>query len=262
MNIEITFPQYGIVKSTWDLYRMSRPTYNEHERNKGNIIAHVGGLPDVWRISEKSPTGQPEFIPLNYENTHYLMRCNLEAFTGKSYSRDEYFDWYENNKDSPLLKQLESACTKDRSHTNFYGMDNSHNWLTGERPDEDNPKFAKLITGRACVKMVMENGMPMVRNISGVGASAAFECINASEDVWRFSPLTHNWLFDQPLITGRMVGYFPTGGAYLIRDDLHTEYPQFQGKLVFPIWMPAVDVAWIPTANIKYVPTYQDKQWT
>lgn len=237
---------YGRVKSSFEFYGMSRPTYNEWPHN---LIRHVGGLPDVWRISEKSQVGQPENIPLTEDRQHWLLKINLEAYTNTAYTKEEYFNWFEKNPELALYlsRQLTTALTSYRSHTNKFGMDNMWNYLLKENIGNDVPKFAKLITGWACLKLLMEEGKPKTRYVYGK-TSYAFECINASQDVWRYSPLSHPWLFDQPLVTGRT---FRWEGAWAIdRDNVHIPYGQFDDKLVFPIWMPAVNEAYIPSEQI------------
>ena len=77
---------YGRVLSTYDQWGKSRPTYNEWIKSKG-INAKAGGLPDVWRFSELA-NSPPDYIDLTEDRQHYLLKINLEAFTGREYTRD------------------------------------------------------------------------------------------------------------------------------------------------------------------------------
>lgn len=202
------------VKSTWDMSRMSRPTENEKDAGK-SIIEEVLGLPDVWRLevrNKKLPSGnpKPDFVKLDHEHAHFIVKINAEIQRGEPFaSRAAYFAWWNSlpqlSRDY-YIKNVTSACTHYRSHTNYYGLDNMHNPLTGERKDQDFAKFAMLVTGRWCGKAVLESSNPMRRNITPVGDCLAFECINASGDYWQFSPLVEWWLFDQPMSTAREIG--------------------------------------------------------
>lgn len=42
-------------------------------------------------------------------------------------------------------------------------------------------------------------------------------------------------------------------GAYIARDNLHIPYPQFNGLLVFPVWLPQDSVAFISVNNVSLV---------
>lgn len=235
---------YGRVKSTWDLRGYSRPSWNDKEAGR-NWIFKVKSLPDMWRISEQTK-GYPEFVRLDYERQHYLMKINAEMQLNQVFTRDEYFTWW-NDLDSEIKTQyinwLTSSLADDRSHTNKYGMNNMRNYLTGERMDMDYPKFGKLITGRACVRFVMDGDLPRLRNVPGVGLCIGFECISAL-DYWHLSPLIEWWLFDEPMITARIM-IRDKSGVKLVRDDLHKPFGQFDNQLVFPMWLPTETTAYI-----------------
>lgn len=255
---------YYEVKSTWDFRGMSRPTWNE---NGGTPIFKVGGLPDVWRLyvkNPKLPNGKPkrDYVQMDYEHTHFMLKVNVEIQRGIVFeNRGDYFRWWNSlsaTTKSWYAKELTSACTDYRSHTNKFGMNNMHNHLTGERADKDDPKFAMLVTGRARMKAVLENGKIMQRNIVGVdGLAGAFECINASGDYWSESPLKNWWKFDYPMSTARDMVKDLTGGVRIVRDDKHELYPQFGGKLVFPIWLPYDEVAWLPMNQVRMLSEFE-----
>lgn len=235
------------VKSSWDYYGMSRPTWNEFQEGK-SLRATVEGLPDVWRISPKDSRNKPDRIDLNEDRQHYLLKINLEAYRGYTVTKEEYFDWFQSGEGvGTMVNWLTSSLTYYRSHANDAGMDNCANFLTGERLDGGLPKFAQLVTGWYNAKPIFENGQWMKRNIVNVGVGYGFHCINASlNDHWNYSPLREWWLFDRPLSTGRTI-IRDKAGSRIGRDDLHKPYPQFDGKLVFPVWLPRDSIAFIHT---------------
>lgn len=253
------------VMSTWDLRRMSRPTWNESERGK-SPDAKVLGLPDVWRVyirDLKFPNGKlkPDHVRLDFEHTHYLVKINAEMQLGRIFAdRSAYFVWWNSLTQSEqrfYSQNLTSACTEYRSHTNGFGLDNMHNYLTGERPDADDPKFAMLVTGRFRMKAVLENGAPLKRNIPAAGLCAAFECIDASGNFWQYSPLREWWLFDFPMSTARDLRKEPWGGITIVRDDKHELYPQFGERLVFPFWLAHDSTAWFPVNQLRTLPLHE-----
>lgn len=250
---------YFEVKSTWDMHRKSRPTYNEYKAGKPINIKALG-LPDVYRLYIRNlkfsdGKNKPDFVKLDYDHAFYLVKINAEMQENRIFpSRVEFFSWWNSLSNSTrdyYAKQLTSACTDYRSHTNKFGLNNMYNPITGERAGYDNAKFAMLVTGRFIGKPILENGNVKQRYISGVGSCVAFECINASQDYWRYSPLREWWLFDRPLSTAREIGKYPSGGLYLIRDDKHEFYAQFGEKLVFPFWLPYDSEAYIPVENLR-----------
>lgn len=246
---------YLRVKSSYDFYGMSRPTWNEFEKPLP-LRMEVEGLPDVWRVEPRDSKGKTDRISLDEDKQHWLLKINLEMYRGEEYTRDEYFAWFKDVSTSEKLRQrdlmvnwLTSAMTKFRSHTNDFGMDNMANYLKGERLDHDKPKFAQLVTGWYTAQPVYENGQVVKRNIAGHGECYGFKCISAKEDYWQYSPLREWWFFDMPLITGRVLGKDKSGG-FIVRDDLHKPYPQFGGSLVFPVWLPQDNLAFISTGLV------------
>jgi hypothetical protein len=250
------------VKSSWDFYGRSRPTHLEKTEEALPFRPSVTGLPDVWRIRPQTMTGKPDFVSLDANKQHYICKINLEMQWGRYVSKDEYYSWFNSNGQgkAAMLSWMEGGFNHYRAYTNFFGMDNMANHLTGERLNMDNPKFAHLITGRAVMKPVLENGGLTKRNLMSGVPFVAFECIRASDDVWQYSPFTHRWLFEQPLSTGRQIGY-DKSGAYIVRDDLHIPFPQFGGKMIVPIWLPLDNVAWIPAAQTVYGNYPYEKVW-
>lgn len=242
-------PNYRIVKSTWDMEGMSRITRNKvpllQSKDRPNPIK---GLPDTWHISEENPNGQPGSVILNAVRQHYLLYINFCATVGAAWTKEEYFYFIENHPDTfaNMARELTSALTDDRSHTNFHGLNNERNYLLDINREEADPLFAKLITGHARIRL--KNDVETLRNVPGSGLCIAFECIDASKDYWIYNPIDHPYLFDQPLLTGRDV-ILTKGGPVIVRDDLHYAYGQFDNRLVFPMWLPRTDTAWIPVAQ-------------
>lgn len=243
---------YIRVKSSWDFYGKSRPTHNSNPLGVGRPDGQsqwIHGLPDVWRVRvENLKVGaniKPDTIELDSDKQNWLLKIQLDFLTQRVHTKAEYFEWIGSTKFQSMAKDLTSACTKYRSHTNGHGMDNMANFLLGERLDMGLPKFAQLVTGRFTGRAVLENGKLKIRNLSPEGQCVAVECINSKVDIWQYSPVTHWWLFDMPLITAREV-QAGKDGLSILRDNLHLPYPQFSNLLVFPIWTYQDDVAWIP----------------
>ena len=242
---------------------MSRATYNEGGGSPRDVL----GLPDVYRISPRSSkfsnnTTKRDFTNLDYDRTHFLVKINAEVQRNAVFSsRAEYFAWWD-GLDNPTkdfyIRNLTSACAEDRSHNNEYGLDNKHNYLNGARIDKEDARFFQIITSRLKVKGIIENGEPLRRNVPGVGYCLGFDCINFSLNdplhpafYWNFSPLNHPYLFDRsPLITGRDLAT-NAGGRYIVRDDKHYFYGQFNDRLVFPITLPYDNIAFIPIAQVR-----------
>lgn len=239
-----------IVHFSWyDQYGKSNPTSKGNPLGlgrKNDELRWIYGLPDPQRIHEENESTEPTSIELNENKQHYLLYINLCSYTGRYWTKDEYYSWW-NSSESPsksyMVSQLNNALKDDRSHTNGHGMNNGHNWLTGENTNLGNPLFAKLITGRARLRLLDDT--PQFKNLSGQGLCIAFQCINASEDLWKYNPIHHPWLFDMPCITGRVV-VKDKAGLHIERDDLHYPYGLYSDKLVFPIWLPRVSIGYVP----------------
>src|SRR5690606_10822497 len=236
---------------TYELYGMSRPTYNEKKEGKP-LNQKSTGLPDVFRISPRDTKNKPDFVSMSFDLQHWMLKINLEASTGVEYTRQQYFDWFNAGGSSvnTMVNWLTSACTEYRSHTNKAGMDNSRNYLTGERYNLGEPKFAQLVTGWFTGIALTEDGEIVKRYINGIGECYAFQCINANRgDYWNYSPLREWWLFDRPLVTGRAF-ITDKSGTRISRDNIHIPYPQFNGRLVFPVMLPKDDVVFVPISNV------------
>lgn len=234
---------YVIHKSTYDEIRKSRPTKNNAPllRKDGSILA---GLPDVYRYRGIFGNTEPEYIDLTRDRQHYLLYINVTKYKNVRWSKQEYYAWFDAGGAEVKLasNQMSSALTHDRSHTNFLGIDNTYNYLTGEERD-GLPKFAKIVTGRARLKLY--GGKREIRNIPGVGACIAFHCINASDDLWKINWWNNPELFDMPCITGRDVRFDSKKAPYIFRDDLHYPYDDFGGSLIFPLWLPNTDKGFV-----------------
>jgi len=263
--------QFLQVKSSWDFYTKSRPTHNNNPLGVGRpddtVSTWIHGLPDVWRVrAESLKIGsqlKPDAIELNSDKQHWLLKIQWDFVTQVAHTKAEYMAWTKTSQFLPMARELTSACTKYRSHTNGYGMDNMANYLLGERLDMGLPKFAQLVTGRFTGKAVLENSKPKVRNLAPEGQCVAVECIDSTTDIWQYSPITHWWLFDMPLITAREV-QAGKEGLSILRDFLHLPYPQFSNLLVFPIWMYKDSVAWIPkvqTVEVSELNATNMKTW-
>lgn len=263
VNINVSNSQFLSVVSSWDYYTKSRPTQNNVPLGLGrdsDLQAEwVYGLPDPWRIRPRNLTyssgvKKPESIELDYDRQHWLLKIQLDYQTGVIHTKDQYFQWYKEDsaQKRQMVKDLTSSLTDDRSHTNGHGMNNKRNYLTNERMSEGLPMFAQLVTGRYIGKPVMENGKPIERGLAPDGVCTGFECIKATSDIWGYSPAnpSHRHLFDLPLITGRRV-ISDKGGLRIARDDLHLPYPQFDGKLVFPVWLLEDTIMWIPKDRVR-----------
>lgn len=245
-------PVYVVHVSTWDETRRSaqynftgksRPTLNKAPllRPNGKILA---GLPDVYRYRGIKGNTEPEYIELSKDRQHYLLYLNITKYKNVKWTKAEYEAWFNSQTEEVkwAAKQMSSALTFDRSHTNFLGIDNTYNYLTGEER-EGLPKFAKIVTGRARLKLY--NGKRELRNIAGVGTCIAFHCINASQDLWQWNWWENPELFDRPCITGREVKFTSQGSPYIVRDDLHYPYDDFGGLLIFPLWLPNTDKGFV-----------------
>lgn len=247
--------QWLRIKSSYELYGKSRPTYNNVPlglgRDSDTQTEWVYGLPDVFRYRVRNllaadGSKKPDTIELDENKQHWLLKVQVDMRYGTVYSKDEYFEWFNTSPDKhEMVSLLTSALAGDRSHTNFYGMDNSRNYLTGERMDMGLPKFSQIITGGSYVNPVLENGVPIKRNLAPEGNCVGFRCIKSSADLWSISPLT-NWdLFEFPAISGRLLNYGKEG-ITIVKDNLLMPYPQFNPKLTFPLWTYADDIAWVP----------------
>jgi hypothetical protein len=252
---------YLRVKSSWDYYGKSRPTHIE-SLDKSPLDVKTLGLPDVWRYRPAVTTGKRDYVEMTANVQHYLCKINLEMQYGRYLTKDEYFAWYNNRGGGwgTMMQWMEGGFNHFRAYTNKFGMDNMANHLSGERLSLDNPKFGHIVTGRAVVKAVLENGKPMRRNLPATGDCLAFECINASGDLWQYSPHKQRHLFEQPLNTGRVIA-FDKAGAYIARDDLHIPFPQFSEKMRVPIWLPYDDTAWMPVSQLQASAPVFDKVW-
>jgi len=230
--------------STWDEVRMSRPTQNNSPLLRPGTDKILAGLPDVYRYRGIQGNKEPEHIELNSDRQHYLLYLNITKYKNVHWTKTEYYDWFAPK--SPEVKwaarELTGALTHDRSHTNALGMDNCYNYLTGEER-EGLPKFSKILTGRARLKLY--NGVREIKTIPGVGACIAFHAINASQDLWRWNWWDNPELFDRPCITGRDVRFDAKGTPYIYRDDLHYPYGHFSGRLIFPLWLPNTDKGFV-----------------
>jgi hypothetical protein len=247
---------YLQVKSTWDFIQMSRPTWNE-KREEKPLRTDVLGVPDPWRIRPRIMDFKPDYVRLTADRQHWLCKINLEMQWGREISKDEYFTWFTNNADGKpnMLGWMESAYNDYRCYNNGFGLNILANHLTGERLNLEDPRYFHLITGRSVLKPVMDSDTVVAkRNLPGWGDCYGFECINASADLWQYSPmrLSDRHFFEQPLNTGRVIAW-NKGGAYIERDDLHKPFPQFGGKMITPVWMPQDTVAWIPAIYSRIV---------
>lgn len=240
------------IKSSWDFYGMSRPTKNNNPLGVGRpdgATSWIHGLPDVWRFRVENlrygSSLKSDAVELTYELQHWLLKIQLDFRLQRVHTREEYSVFTKSPQFIPMARELTSACTKYRSHTNNHGLDNKANFLLGERLDVGLPKFGQLVTGWFTGKALLETGKPKIRNLSPEGQCVAVECINSRADFWQYSPVTHWWLFDMPLITAREV-QDSKGGLSILRDNLHLPYPQFSNLLVFPIIANQDGVAWFP----------------
>lgn len=234
---------YLIHKSTWDEVRKSRPTLNNSPLLRPGTDKILAGLPDVYRYRGINGNKEAEYIDLTKDRQHYLLYLNITRYKRVQWTKAEYEAWFNKGGAEVIwaAKQMTSALTHDRSHTNFLGIDNTYNYLTGEER-EGLPKFAKIITGWARLRLY--NGKREIKNIPGVGACIAFHCIDASQDLWRWNWWNNPELFDRPCITGREVR-FEKGAPYIFRDDLHYPYDDFGGSLIFPLWLPNSDKGFV-----------------
>lgn len=230
--------------STWDEVRKSRPTLNNAPLLRPGTTKILAGLPDVYRYRGIKGNTEPEHIELNKDRQHYLLYINITRYLGVHWTKDEYYKWFNAGKNvSGYAMALSSDLTHDRSHTNALGMDNCTNYLTGEIR-EGLPKFSKILTGRARLKLY--NGKREIKTIAGVGRCIAFHCIDASKDLWRWNWWNNPELFDKPCITGREVRFDARDNhPYIFRDDLHYPYGTFERKLIFPLWLPNSDKGFV-----------------
>jgi hypothetical protein len=242
---------YVVHFSTWDEESAkngkgkSRPTRDGAPLMRPGKDKILGGLPDVYRYRGINGNKEPEYIELTQDRQHYLLYINITKYLDVRWTKQEYYSWF--NTKSALVKwaakQMSSALTHDRSHTNFLGINNSKNYLTGDLDREGLPKFSKIVTGRARLKLY--NGKREIKNIPGVGACIAFHALNASGDVWKFNWWDNPELFDRPCITGRDVRFDSKGSPYIYRDDLHYPYDDFSKSLIFPMWLPNTDKGFV-----------------
>lgn len=224
---------------------MSRPTQNKAPLLRPGTDKILAGLPDVYRYRGIKGNTEPEHIELNQDRQHYLLFLNITRYKNVRWTKAEYSAWFYSQ--SPEVKwaarELTGALTHDRSHTNALGMDNCRNYLTGEERD-GLPKYSKIITGRA--RLFLYNGVREIKTIAGVGRCIAFQCIDASRDVWRWNWWDYPELFDEPCITGREVRFdHKDNHPYIFRDDLHYPYGIFSGRLIFPKWLPNSDKGFV-----------------
>lgn len=236
---------YVVHKSTWDEKGMSRATLNDAPLIRPGSNKVLAGLPDVYRYRGINGNKESEFIDLTQDRQHWLLHQNITRYKRVQWTKAEYFAWF--NSASPEVnwaaRQLTGALTRDRSHSNFLGMDNCKNYLTGEIDRDGLPKMMKILTGWARLRLY-EDGRE-IWNIAGVGRCIAFHAINASLDLWSVNWWTSPWLFDRPCITGREVRFDAKGSPYIHRDDLHYPYEFFGGSLIFPIWLPNTDKGFV-----------------
>ncbi len=259
---------HGVVKSSHDFYGMDRVSWNEVNNGKIPPAKDVSGLPDAWRFAERDSFDKPEFIELDENLQHWLLRSQLEMWKGRRYTKAEYFVWWEDGASAVerdwLVNELTGALTSDRYSVNYVGMDNGANYLKGERTDGQKPKWIKIMSGWACLLLSMEiDGVtPKIRNVGG-NPCYGFPCIDASQDVWLHSPLdpAERHLWDRnPMITGRILA-IDKGGLYIVRNDIHIPFPQVNELLTFPIMLPEDGIGWIPVMWVTPSDGFREKVW-
>ncbi len=239
-----TLGAFVVHDSTWDEVRKSRPTLNGAPLLRPGTDKILAGLPDVYRYRGELGNKEPEYIELTKERQHYLLYINVTKYKNVRWTKEQYYQWFNTGVGvSGFAQSLTGDLTHDRSHTNFMGMDNCKNYLTGETNREGLPKFSKILTGRARLRLY--NDKREIKTIPGVGACIAFHAINASQDLWRWNWWNNPELFDRPCITGRDVRFDSKGKPYIYRDDLHYPYGTFKGGLIFPLWLPNSDKGFV-----------------
>ncbi len=245
INVPNSNSGYIVHDSTWDEVRKSRPTRDGAPLIRPGTNKILAGLPDVYRYRGINGNKEPEYIELNQDRQHYLLYLNITKYKNVHWYKSEYYAWFnlQNAEFKWAARELTGALTHDRSHTNFMGMDNCQNFLTGELDREGLPKFAKILTGRARLKLY--NGVREIKSIPGIGSCIAFHAINASQDLWRWNWWDNPELFDRPCITGRDVRFDAKGSPYIFRDDLHYPYGHFSSRLIFPLWLPNTDKGFV-----------------
>jgi hypothetical protein len=207
-----TTPKLARVKTSFEVYGVSRPTYNKS-------AARFMGLPDTWQYEGLNAS----------ENNHVVLTEALQWF------------WYtENVKRTPNMTEQEhwqafnSLTADDRYITNFAGSTTCRVYPTGKNSDKPDMKYQTLLTANAIIEIV-DTGKVWAGHTS-------FRVIDASKPFAEFTPGKHPYLWYTPYTSNRLM--HENGWD----ETLEYTFPQFEEKPIVPLLMPNTDVAWIDSS--------------
>ncbi len=225
-----------VLKSSYDIYKLSRPSYiNSQEKTKA--------LPDMWGISPENGKSKPYFVTMTDDFCHWLFKLNVEKFLKKKFKTEsEYMSFFNSlEKTDPLIRWWKSLMKGDRSHTNRFGSDTCYDPISGSGKGKEPMRFFQVITGHAVLKVKKR-----------YGSKIGFECINYSKGYRQWNPDEHWWLFDEPLLSGRILIGKDSRGNPIWDEKALYPYPQFEPQRpILPIILPLDDIAFLNTELTK-----------
>lgn len=213
---------YAICYHDYDLQRLSRPSINHASRA-------IKGLPETISLLDK--------------NGYVLLT---------EYIQWAWYNWCKNRTsqaESENKKSFFSLTTSDRAWTNRYGSNAKGgfpacaNYPCGTNLDKEPMRLFPLLSGGAYIKI-----------IGGIGTNVLeFETMSSSEDLSKYNPLTHPYLFFKPTNSIREEiwwnkktheivykdddGNYPEDsiwtGKYI--ENMVTPFPQFDENSIIPI---------------------------
>lgn len=235
-----------VVKNSMQVYNgLSRPSVILPKSNISEV-----GYPDMWAIKPEDPKGKPHFTLMTPAICHWLFRINVEKYMDMKFNGDaDYMKWFDlQPKSHPLILDWKSLTKGDRSHTNRAGSDT--NWDPISQKDQNGKelmRFFQVITGGWVAKRSSERALYY-----------KVECIKASGNYRQFTPDTHPWLFDVPLITAR-VKVLNDKGKWDGKTWRHEtrRYGQFGGNPILPAMLPADDKCLIEKSICRILDPYE-----
>ncbi len=233
-----------------EYYGKDRLTYNEAGKAPN---FEEKGVPDVWRIGVDGKRAR-DYVSLTEDLQHWIFRINLEIYRGSMFaSENEYRTYWKTlQKSNQFVGWFTSVLRGNGSHTNRAGFGDkpkgnisARNYINGDNPENEPPKFFHIVTGRWVAKKSRE----ATKTIAGAKCLPV-EVINISKGDYRsYHPFTHPHLFDRPLITGRNMIKDPKGGVKIL-SYFRAPYGQFGNLVTLPVMLPFDSEGWIPVDRI------------
>jgi len=233
-----------------EYYGKDRLTHNEAGKAPN---FEEKGVPDVWRIGVDGKRAR-DYVSLTEDLQHWIFRINLEIYRGSVFASEAEYKtyWKTLTKSNQFVGWFTSVLRGNGSHTNRAGFGDkpkgnipARNYINGDNPENEPPKFFHIVTGR----WVAKKSRDVTKNIAGAKCLPV-KVINISKGDYRdYHPFTHPHLFDRPLITGRNMVKEPSGGVRIL-SYFRAPYGQFGNLVTLPVMLPFDDEGWIPVDRI------------